>query len=78
MDTLNPLFSELYRKIVEIGNFLEVSEQEPLLTKKHTATIARMKETVAKMAITVANELVPLMDDLAVTGRDEDNPIISD
>lgn len=71
LDKLEPLFTTLFRDLVDAKNFIESQSAEPLLTKKHTVTMSKMVKILDEMAQKVGEELVPLCDDLVVDNSED-------
>jgi hypothetical protein len=73
LDKLEPLFVELFKKIMNIREFLELQLSQPLINKKQTSIIKSLAKKLDKLNDIISTDVLDELDQLGAT-KDEENP----
>lgn len=73
LDKLEPLFVELFKKIANIREFLELQLSQPLINKKQSSIIKNLAKKLDKINDIISTDVLDELDELGAT-KDEENP----
>ena len=73
LDKLEPLFVELFKKIANIREFLELQLSQPLINKKQSSIIKNLAKKLDKINDIISTDVLDELDKLGAT-KEEENP----